>query len=52
MCYDRWYMDNVDTSQCDGMFLLVDTARHGGWTVTAEEIYEHQAACGTCVEEF
>lgn len=51
MCYDRWYVEQVDASECDALFLLIDTARHGGWTVTAEEIAEHAAACDTCVED-
>jgi len=51
MRHARWEMDSIDTSECDGLFLLIDTARHGGWIVTQDEVADHVAECGTCVEE-
>lgn len=40
-------MDDIDTT-CDGMFLIVDTARHNGWDVDPDEVQAHLAECGTC----
>lgn len=50
MSYDRWVMEGLDTSECQSLFLLVDTACHGGWTVTREELFDHVAECDTCEE--
>jgi len=33
---------------CDGMFLLMDTARHNGFKRTQVEIRQHIRECETC----
>ena len=46
---------DIDTSElseeCDGMFLLLDTARHGGFRRTDQEIVEHIKDCEECFEQ-
>lgn len=37
-------------TDCDGLFLIFDTARHNGWTVDQSEVTDHIAECTTCQE--
>jgi hypothetical protein len=41
--------DALDTT-CDGLFLLLDTARHNNVTATEEEVAEHIRECPECFE--
>lgn len=38
---------SIDTG-CDGVFAIVDTARHGGWPVTLTDVEEHVRECRAC----
>ncbi len=33
---------------CEGMFLLMDTAQHNGFTVTRQEVLDHIDGCPQC----
>lgn len=40
---------DIDTT-CDGMFLIVDTARHMGLEPDQEDVEQHVRECDYCVE--
>lgn len=42
-------MNALDTS-CDGMFFILDTAKHNGWTPDSAEIAEHIRECRECFD--
>lgn len=47
---DRWawfQLDQLDES-CDGLFLILDTARHAGCVPDSEEIFYHISQCPRC----
>lgn len=39
----------LDTT-CDGLFLIVDTAQHDGWSVDEAEVKAHIRECAACFE--
>lgn len=41
---------NELSEECDGLFLLLDTARHIGFRRTDEEIREHIRECRECFD--
>lgn len=41
----------ITESECDGIFLILDAARHNGWSVKRSEIREHVAECRSCQRE-
>lgn len=45
--YSWFQLDHLDTT-CDGLFLILDTARHGGWVPDFEEVGQHIKSCMEC----
>jgi hypothetical protein len=41
---------NALNTTCDGLFLLVDTARHNGFTPDDADIREHIRTCPKCFD--
>lgn len=41
-------MSERDSMQCDGLFLLFDTAKHNGFSVKPEEVHDHINECDEC----
>jgi hypothetical protein len=38
------------SSGCDGLFLILDTAKHNGWRPNVKEIKEHIRECPECFQ--
>lgn len=36
---------------CDGLHLIVDTARHNGFRVDVEDVFNHIGECATCARD-
>ena len=48
---DTYEIDVTELSEeCDGMFILLDTARHNNFRRTDAEIVEHIRECQGCAE--
>lgn len=39
--------EGLDES-CDGLLLILDTARHGGWSPDCDELVGHVESCEIC----
>lgn len=44
----EWFQFSHLNESCDGLFLILDTARHGGWVPDFEEVGRHIDTCDTC----
>ncbi len=44
-----WFQVAHLDESCDGLFLLLDEARHGGEAPDLDEIYEHVTSCLDCL---
>jgi hypothetical protein len=43
-------LDEIIESHCDGIFGILDTARHNGWGVKRHEVRAHVNECESCQE--
>lgn len=45
-------VDAIGDPRCDGLFLIIDTAKHIGGVATREELEEHIYGCDQCRTEY
>lgn len=43
-----WYELSDLNESCDDLFVILDTARHGGWVPDFEDVARHIESCKTC----